>query len=573
MNLLIKQAKKWIGLWLLVGVLSGCSTLHDQYGSAPQQSSKGLFQLSVEKSLKISTAQLRTLSSIPTYFIYSIDTQDGTSVKKHQRVDLISTYTISQPITIDSGYYQLTEFFVYDQDGNCLYTTPIKDSPRAYLVKQPLPISFNITANSTSTLNIEVLSANGLPSDFGYAQVSFNIQQTRSFYIAVLEDNSNFATANIEIKSGSQVLVQKQLAAKTNEIELLDLTNQTYSIRISKSNYPDIIRTVSKEDLKSYATQPLVMMIGDIQFTPLTIAGNRIYNKNNQSVVFRGVNIADPLVLSQNAISGDRLFQVLKEDWNANIIRVPIHPGFYKANSNYLKEYVDPIVQYGKKYKLYVLLDWHGIGNLQTGESPIFDWFSQAPWNTLISPNTPYNADMTLAQTFFSEAGARYKDAYWVIYGTFNEPENITWSAHKACTEQLIDTLRFQNPNAIVTVSGTNWGYQLDTAVSNPIGRNQVIYETHIYPGRPSSEWQVFVKNLSQTHPILLGEWGFTDTDGQFKADDTYATTIMSFANQNQIHWTAWCFHNDWFPNMVTDMTTLTPTHFGYLVKQALQSR
>ena len=53
--------------------------------------------------------------------------------------------------------------------------------------------------------------------------------------------------------------------------------------------------------------------------------------------------------------------------WGANIVRFPVHPQAWRKHgkANYLT-LLDQGIQYAKEAGLYVIIDWHSIGNLKS---------------------------------------------------------------------------------------------------------------------------------------------------------------------------------------------------------------
>ena len=81
---------------------------------------------------------------------------------------------ISKQISLTEGKYQLTEFLVVNSMRQVIYAAPKAGSKMAANVKQPLPISISVTAETTTHIVPEVVPVTGITAtDLGYATFGF----------------------------------------------------------------------------------------------------------------------------------------------------------------------------------------------------------------------------------------------------------------------------------------------------------------------------------------------------------------------------------------------------------------
>ena len=66
--------------------------------------------------------------------------------------------------------------------------------------------------------------------------------------------------------------------------------------------------------------------------------------------------------------------------------------------------------------------------------------------------------------------------------------------------EELVDVIYAVHPEAVVFVSGVDWGYDLRGAINDPVNRNNIIYESHPYPGKGNG-WKTILDELMKTNP------------------------------------------------------------------------
>ena len=90
----------------------------------------------------------------------------------------------TKSLELPMGKFQLSEFMLIDSSGIVLWATPREGSDLAHLVRQPLPISFRISPEQTTNLNIQVIRVKDHPpADFGY--VNFDIGFVERFCLKV----------------------------------------------------------------------------------------------------------------------------------------------------------------------------------------------------------------------------------------------------------------------------------------------------------------------------------------------------------------------------------------------------
>src|SRR3972149_1038468 len=95
----------------------------------------------------------------------------------------------------------------------------------------------------------------------------------------------------------------------------------------------------------------------------IQVKGNKFVNALGDTVLFRGLAIADPDKLEQEGPWNRNLFVKVKE-MGAMIVRIPVHPvpERGRAPSKYL-EFLDQAVVLCTELGMYVIIDWHSIGN------------------------------------------------------------------------------------------------------------------------------------------------------------------------------------------------------------------
>lgn len=310
-----------------------------------------------------------------------------------------------------------------------------------------------------------------------------------------------------------------------------------------------------------------------VELSRIGVEGNSLVDEDNNIVILRGVTIADPYCLDHyDHYFSEKIFEELS-NWNINIVRIPIHPGWWQAEKDYAESYLDTIVSWGEKYGFYIILDWHAIGNPLTGEPQNPEWREKG--------YTVYNSSLQLAESAWVELAKRYGENSWVLFELFNEPASlggrqqlVDWEKWRDKLTELIDKIRSYAPNTLILVSGWHWTYNLKGFSSYPIERDNIAYVAHVYAShKDPKDWEYSFGFLSNTYPLLVTEWGFSSTvnptEHYYGTSEDFGHPFLSYMENKNISWVAWCFHPDWLPNMIKNWN-FELTEEGRFVKEAL---
>lgn len=314
---------------------------------------------------------------------------------------------------------------------------------------------------------------------------------------------------------------------------------------------------------------------------------NRIVDENDNTVLLRGVAIADPWrFYNYEEELRPQVFQTIAEVWGANVIRVPIYPSHWEAHPALFSDYYDHVIRAAHKYGLYVILDWHGIGNVISGETTA----DGARWGCL--------TDLPTTETAWDYIAERYKDKSWVIYDLFNEPTDdsgrlttLTWDDWKSVAENLIDIIRSHNSKALVMVSGYRHGSDLRPIPSNPVNRENIIYGGHVYPvvewgllknNNENLVWQLldeYIGIAAENYPVMMSEWGYLPYEHPdylqlLGTKANFGDPVMNWLDNKNLTWTGWIWSVNWFPPMITGWYDFNypPNEFGQLILDALSA-
>ena len=305
----------------------------------------------------------------------------------------------------------------------------------------------------------------------------------------------------------------------------------------------------------------------------ISVNENQFVNQNGDIMVFRGLNTSDPDKLETQGHWNKSYFEEIKK-WGANLVRFPVHPPAWqkRGKENYLA-LLDDGIKWATELGLYVIIDWHSIGNLRTEmyQADIYDTTKKQTFGFWRTIGKKYGTNTTVA-----------------FYELFNEPTTfnkelgtITWEQWKALNEEMIGIIRANGGKGIPLVAGFNWAYDLTPVKNNPLEVEGIAYVSHPYPQKREKPWEEkwtkdwgFVK---EKYPIILTELGFCGPDDvgahiPVISDESYGDAITNYCDSNQISYVVWVFDAEWAPRLFNDWTNYTPSRHGKYFKDKLQS-
>ena len=303
----------------------------------------------------------------------------------------------------------------------------------------------------------------------------------------------------------------------------------------------------------------------------VAVKGNKFMTADGKVIVFRGLDASDPDKLSKDGHWNKEYFEVVKS-WGANVIRFPVHPVAWRSRGkeNYIK-LLDQGVQWAEEVGLYVIIDWHSIGNLRTE----------------MYQNPMYETTKKVTFEFWRTMSRHYKDNTIVAcFELFNEPTVqggqlgvCSWREWKAMNEEMIVIIRANGSKAIPLVAGFNWAYDLTPVAKDPVHAEGIAYVSHPYPMKREKPWEPkwtadwgFV---AEKYPVILTEIGFCGADEKGAhvpviSDESYGDAITKYCAEKGISYTVWVFDPQWAPMLISDWN-FTPTRQGRYFKNALQ--
>lgn len=291
----------------------------------------------------------------------------------------------------------------------------------------------------------------------------------------------------------------------------------------------------------------------------LKVSENHIFNTDGHEIILKGVMTPDPAVLERRDKFDKEFFQGIQKI-NANVIRIPVHPEEWVKDKDYLWRYLAPIVNWAGEMNMYVIIDWHYIGNVATGAGSEMPDIDREP--------------KALTLEFWRLIATYFRDAPNVIFEIFNEPQSIEaidW--HKNASD-IVQIIREQGAEQMIIVGGIDYGKDLSWVVENPINAENIAYASHIYPSHSSYSYDDWFGIVAAKYPVLITEWGFMDENSNEGPsylsgdEESYGNPFLKYLDDRDIGWVACWYDDEWLPPMFTQGWTGYTNYGDFIIKE-----
>ena len=296
----------------------------------------------------------------------------------------------------------------------------------------------------------------------------------------------------------------------------------------------------------------------------IKVQGNKFITEGGKTILFRGMSISDPDKVERQGHWNKAHFEKVKE-MGTMIVRIPVHPVAWRERTpeKYL-EFLDEAVEWCTDLGMYIIIDWHSIGNLG------MELFQNPMYNTS-KPET-YQFWRTISQHFTGNNTVAF-------YEIFNEPTiyrgelgSLPWSEWKKINENIISLIRAFDTETIPLVAGLDWAYDLSPLRDDPINAEGIGYVTHPYSFKRSQPWEPkWEENFgfaAEKYPVVATEFGLF-TDPGAPGEEDYGNRIINYLEGRGISWMCWVFDPHWGPQLVKSWNyDLTPK--GEFFKKAM---
>jgi hypothetical protein len=309
---------------------------------------------------------------------------------------------------------------------------------------------------------------------------------------------------------------------------------------------------------------------------------NKIKDPDGNVVVLRGLDTIDIGEVERNRGGAINLINRLTNTndpcgsspgWYPKVIRLAVYPAqeadfsspftFNPGNDNYYNQLLRPVVDYCKTKDLYVIIDWHFVGD-----------------------NT-YDR-ITVTSQFWAYMAPRFANDSHVLFELFQEPGNNTGSSEAAkwitCRNDMqtwINIVRSFAPNNLILVGGPSWSQIIGPAATYPLTGDNIVMVSHLYPGHwtglygDPNYYKNHVNTCLTRYPVFMSEWGFRASASSQNLQGTianYGQPISDFREERKISGSAWISDYSWEPQMFNSSWGLLvgPNEMGGFTKDLL---
>merc|ERR1740129_1411816 len=251
------------------------------------------------------------------------------------------------------------------------------------------------------------------------------------------------------------------------------------------------------------------------QHGALAVVDNKIVGAHGSPVRLQGMSFFWSQWMGQYYTEG--VVNWLVDDWNCTLVRAVL--GVHES-SGYLqspateKAKVELVVNAAIAKGIYVIIDWH-------------DHHAEGHVNS--------------AKSFFDEMASKYGSYPNVLFETYNEPLDVSWSGViKPYHQQLIPVIRAHSNNVII-LGTRRWSQEVDEAAADPVSGANLVYTIHFYASTHKEDLRDKVSRaLSLGAALFATEWGTCEANGNGFLDFEEANTWLNFLGQNQISDANW---------------------------------
>lgn len=388
----------------------------------------------------------------------------------------------------------------------------------------------NLKKKITAVLTAALLSSTIIMTGCGNANENQQADNQNQESVTSVSEEA-IETDNVE--NAENNLVNEENISEDNEIAKEDNmenntnfenNNETNSEAVDVKNKEtaadsgNVVNT--KSAVKSETATPFV------NHGKLNVQGTKLVDKTGKPYQIQGVS-THGIAWFPEYVNRDA-FKTMRDEWGINCVRLAMYSaennGYCTGgNQAQLKSIVNNGVSYATELGLYVIIDWHVLGDRDP------------------------NVNKAQAIAFFDEMSKKYATYDNVIYEICNEPNSGTsWASIKSYANEVIPVIKANNKDAIIIVGTPTWSQDVDQAAADPItGYNNIMYTIHFYAETHRDDLRNKMKNaLAKGLPIFCSEFGICDASGNGAINEAEANKWIADMQAAGVGYCIWNLSN-----------------------------
>jgi aryl-phospho-beta-D-glucosidase BglC (GH1 family) len=300
----------------------------------------------------------------------------------------------------------------------------------------------------------------------------------------------------------------------------------------------------------------------------ISVKGNKLVDPQGNAILFRGLAIADPDKIEHEGHFNLDFFQHVQQ-MGARVVRIPVHPiAWRERGSRAYLGLLDQAVEWCTSLGMYVDIDWHSIGNLETEvfQDPMYQTSRAETFNFWRAIANHFAGNNTIA-----------------FYEFFNEPSAssdkwgpASWEEWKKINEDLVVLIRAYDRTKIPLIAGFDWAYDLTPLHNSPIDAEGIAYSVHPYPFKRPKPWEPRWDSdfgfAASRFPVVATEFGFWGGPQANPAFADYGPTIIKYLESRGISWFCWVYDPEWEPQLIKSWD-FSLTDSGRFFSDAMQGK
>jgi hypothetical protein len=307
----MKKSNHWISFVVLLALAALVTGCQDE-AQGPAQPGNVRFTIDARAVANANHGRVGEILPAGVSLYVTIADAGGDDVYTLKQIVLLTLGSeyVSEPLLLPPGEYTLKDFLIADAAGNTLYATPKEGSPLAPWIADPLPISFSVTGNAVTGLDVQVLAVGEHSAEeFGYVTFRVDVAPFPYFRLSVfVYDSANalmFSPVRACILEGADTVYKQTLPAGVQNIAFVGDPSRTYTLSLTQPSYRRYTQTfVLGELLAALDGAPL-----SVTLTP-ALTFTSVYNYGDYAYEFRlndgvkdlfidwGDGVVEPITLS-----------------------------------------------------------------------------------------------------------------------------------------------------------------------------------------------------------------------------------------------------------------------------------